>query len=110
MADIAALSMAIDSRAALKAAEDLGRLDTAAKSVEKSVQGTGRAVERGISPSVPALNRGRQALDQYGMSAKQTAFAMRQLPAQITDIVTGLVSGQPAYMVAVQQGGQLRDM
>lgn len=110
MADVAALSMAIDSRAALKAAEDLGRLETAGKSVEKSFQGTGRAVERGISPSVPALNRGRQALDQYGMSAKQTSFAMRQLPAQITDIVTGLVSGQPAYMVAIQQGGQLRDM
>jgi phage-related minor tail protein len=43
------------------------------------------------------------------LSAKQHAQAMRMLPAQITDIVTGLVSGQPAYLVAIQQGGQLRD-
>lgn len=35
--------------------------------------------------------------------------AYRQLPAQITDIATSLVSGQPAYLVAIQQGGQLRD-
>ncbi|MHA1052204.1 phage tail length tape measure family protein [Enterobacter ludwigii] len=28
---------------------------------------------------------------------------------QITDIVTSLASGMPVYMVAIQQGGQLRD-
>ncbi len=43
------------------------------------------------------------------LSSKQYAQAMRQVPAQITDIVTSLVSGQPAYMVAIQQGGQLKD-
>lgn len=49
-------------------------------------------------------------VQQHGaISAGQHAMAMRQLPMQITDIVTGLVSGQPAYMVAIQQGGQLRD-
>lgn len=34
---------------------------------------------------------------------------MRQLPMQVTDIVTGLASGQSVFMVAIQQGGQLRD-
>lgn len=34
---------------------------------------------------------------------------MRYLPMQMTDIVTSLASGMPVYMVAIQQGGQLRD-
>lgn len=44
-----------------------------------------------------------------GISAKQQAQAMRQLPAQVTDIVTGLASGQSPMMVLIQQGGQLKD-
>lgn len=110
MADTAALKLRIDSTDAARATDDLGKLDAAGKSVERTFTGTGQAVQRGIKPVAPALNSGRQALEQYGNSAKQTAFAMRQLPMQMTDIVTGLVSGQPAYMVAIQQGGQLRDM
>ena len=43
------------------------------------------------------------------MSYKQTRQAMRLLPAQITDVVTSLASGMPIYLVAIQQGGQLRD-
>ncbi|WP_315897196.1 phage tail length tape measure family protein, partial [Streptomyces sp. P9(2023)] len=35
---------------------------------------------------------------------------MRNVPAQITDITTSLIGGQPAYLVAIQQGGQLKDM
>lgn len=44
-----------------------------------------------------------------GVSAKQTAAAMRMLPAQITDITTSLASGMPIWLVAVQQGGQIKD-
>ncbi len=33
----------------------------------------------------------------------------RYLLMQITDIVTSLASGMPGHMVAIQQGGQLRD-
>ena len=43
------------------------------------------------------------------MTAGELRNAQRQLPMQITDIVTGLASGQPVFMVAIQQGGQLRD-
>ena len=43
------------------------------------------------------------------MSAKQTRQAMRLLPMQITDVVTSLASGMPVYLIAIQQGGQLRD-
>ena len=43
------------------------------------------------------------------LSAKQHAQAMRMLPMQITDVVTSLSSGMPVWMVAIQQGGQIRD-
>lgn len=43
------------------------------------------------------------------MSAKQQAFALRQVPMQFTDIVTSLAAGQPPMMVLMQQGGQLKD-
>ncbi|EKF0994796.1 phage tail tape measure protein, partial [Escherichia coli] len=49
-------------------------------------------------------------LSKTGMSAKQTAFAMSMLPAQMTDIVVGLSTGQSPFMVLMQQGGQLKDM
>ena len=45
-----------------------------------------------------------------GISAGQQAAAMRMLPAQMTDIVTGLATGQSPFMVLMQQGGQLKDM
>lgn len=49
------------------------------------------------------------SLGLVGISAGQATNAMRQLPAQITDIVTGLASGQSAFTVFIQQGGQLKD-
>lgn len=49
-------------------------------------------------------------LKNTGMSAKQTAFAMRLVPMQMTDIVTSLAAGQPPLMFLLQQGGQLKDM
>ena len=45
-----------------------------------------------------------------GMNAAQLANVTRILPMQFTDIVTSLASGMPAYMVAIQQGGQIKDM
>ncbi|WKM72887.1 phage tail length tape measure family protein [Klebsiella oxytoca] len=52
----------------------------------------------------------RDDLGKTGMSAKQTAWAMRMIPAQMTDIVVGLSTGQSPFMVLMQQGGQLKDM
>ncbi|TXQ88652.1 phage tail protein [Escherichia coli] len=49
-------------------------------------------------------------LNKTGMSAKQTAAAMRMVPAQMTDIVVSLASGQAPITVLLQQGGQLKDM
>lgn len=49
-------------------------------------------------------------LGTMNASAAQTAAALRQVPAQFTDIVVSLQSGQQPLTVLLQQGGQLKDM
>jgi lambda family phage tail tape measure protein len=60
--------------------------------------------------AVDQVTAGKRDLDQYGQTARATAAALRQVPAQFTDIVTGLASGQSPLTVLLQQGGQLKDM
>lgn len=50
-----------------------------------------------------------EELKKGGVSAGQTANALRQLPAQFTDIFTSLAGGQNPLMVLIQQGGQIKD-
>lgn len=47
---------------------------------------------------------------QLGTTTAQYNAAMRQVPAQFTDIVTSIQGGQAPLTVLLQQGGQLRDM
>ena len=80
------------------------------------------ARQRGVSTDTlkPYLDQLRQAeaaqrvaagsLDKMGVSAKQTAAALRGVPAQFTDIITALQGGQAPLTVLLQQGGQLKDM
>ena len=49
------------------------------------------------------------SLNTMGVSAAQTRAALRQLPAQFTDIFTSLSSGQAPLTVLIQQGGQIKD-
>jgi lambda family phage tail tape measure protein len=73
-----------------------------------------RNAQLGISkiadPLVDKVRAQNEAMGAGTLTAKQYEFAMRGLPAQITDIAVSLASGQPAYMVLLQQGGQLKDM
>lgn len=55
------------------------------------------------------IRRVTNSVNMMGMSAGQMANNMRMLPMQLTDIVTGLASGQAPLTVLLQQGGQLRD-
>jgi len=57
-----------------------------------------------------AMAQGTASLNSMGMSAQATAAAMRNVPAQFTDIVTSLQAGQAPMTVLLQQGGQLKDM
>lgn len=55
------------------------------------------------------IRRVTNSVNMMGMSAGQMANNMRMLPMQLTDIVTGLATGQAPLTVLLQQGGQLRD-
>ncbi|CAM4175693.1 phage tail tape measure protein [Stenotrophomonas lactitubi] len=64
-----------------------------------------REVRSEAARPLPAKN----GITDLGVSAGQTAQAMRQLPAQFTDIFTSLQGGMPFFTVLVQQGGQIKD-
>lgn len=81
----------------------------------------GKAVASGVTANADqikafgetAKRAGEQAsasLDRTAISAKQTAAALRGVPAQFTDIVTSIAAGQNPMQVMLQQGGQLKDM
>lgn len=74
---------------------DTDTFDTYSKQIE--------ATRNGLTGFSDQLNR-------TGMTAKQTANAMRMVPAQLTDIVVSLQGGQAPLTVLLQQGGQLKDM
>lgn len=72
-----------------------------------------KAAQLGISaeaaPFIGKITDQNAAMSKGGISAGQYAQAMRYLPMQITDVVTSLASGMPVWMVAIQQGGQIKD-
>jgi lambda family phage tail tape measure protein len=72
-----------------------------------------RAAQLGIgdraAPLISQLASVNKNLDGTGISARQTAAAMRMIPAQMTDIVTQLAGGQNPFLIMVQQGGQIKD-
>lgn len=72
-----------------------------------------RAAELGVSaqaaPLIAAMNNTASATNAAGISAGQYRQAMRMLPAQITDVATSLAGGMPIWLVAIQQGGQIKD-
>ena len=67
------------------------------------------AVRTRQASAAAELVKGGAQLNQYGQTARQTAAALRGVPAQLTDIVTSLQGGQAPLTVLLQQGGQLRD-
>lgn len=113
-------------------------VDASAKSIINSIQRTTAAAQagekgtaayyealakqRGVSQDVlrPYLEQLRQVeaahkaatgtLGGIGVSAGQTAAALRGVPAQFTDIIVSLQGGQAPLTVFLQQGGQLKDM
>lgn len=76
------------------------------------------AEQRGANPEAlapylrqleDATRRQQDMAKTAGVSAAQTTAALRMIPAQMTDVVTSLASGQSALTVLVQQGGQIKD-
>lgn len=72
-------------------------------SVGRQLKGFGDAQASAALAAVDASNK-------VGMSARAMSAALRGVPAQFTDIVVSLQSGQAPLTVLMQQGGQLKDM
>lgn len=107
------------------------RVERSLKSMERAIQrdiamkeagerGTRRyyealAAQRGIptaalNPVLSQLDKVNGKVRAGGISIAQFNNALRQTPAQMTDIVTQLAGGQNPMLIMLQQGGQLRDM
>lgn len=69
-----------------------------------------KAYKAQLDATRASLAQNDAALNKAGLSAKQTANALRGVPAQFTDIAVSLQSGQAPLTVLLQQGGQLKDM
>ena len=131
MPTIAELGFAVHSEPIDQAAESLDNLVDAGARAEKAVEGlagasdkAGKTVSTSAREATAAVEKQADAskragdatgqftdgLDRVGVSAKQTAAALRLVPAQLTDIVVGLQGGQAPLTVLLQQGGQLKDM
>ena len=76
-----------------------------------SAQATPLINQIGTATQKTVENLGKQAaaFQKSGLSAGQYKAAISQLPAQITDIGTSLAGGIPIWLIAIQQGGQIKD-
>lgn len=99
MVSIASLSMEVNTSDVNRASDDLDKFQSASKKAEAATDTLAAATTK-LSANTK----------QAGVSAAQTAAALRGVPAQFTDIVTSLQGGQAPLTVLLQQGGQLKDM
>ncbi|EPD39157.1 hypothetical protein HMPREF9701_03122 [Delftia acidovorans CCUG 274B] len=121
---VAKLREAEDALASFKAqqARDAGQ-SSFLESLRSQTQALGKtksellelqAAQLGVAsqaaPYIAKLRETEAGMGKVGVSAAQTAAAMRMVPAQFTDIVVSLQSGQAPLTVLLQQGGQLKDM
>lgn len=98
------------SASVTSAADQAGAaMDGMAAKSGKALASTGSAGDAAAAGIGRNAAQFTQAAGRMEVSAKQTQAAMRMLPAQITDIATSLASGMPVWMVAIQQGGQIKD-
>lgn len=63
-----------------------------------------------LNAQAGALTNTNKQFEKGAISAKQYSAALRNVPAQFTDIAVSLQAGQAPLTVLLQQGGQLKDM
>lgn len=93
-----------------------GPLNAALQSGAQGVQQYAQVAQSASKAQNDAVRAGTAGLEAYNKvqrnaqaEANQLKQAYRQLPMQITDMTTSLASGMPVWMVAIQQGGQIKD-
>lgn len=119
MTDIASLGMRVDSSTAVTATANLDKLTASAVKAETAagaLASASTASAQGVKTAGDAVQNlaakqatANQTINNATISAGQYKQALRQLPAQFTDIVTGLQAGQTPFTVFIQQGGQIKD-
>ena len=67
-------------------------------------------VASGAAKAAKEVDSLGKRFDYTTLTAKQTTAALRQVPAQLTDIFVSLQGGQAPLTVLLQQGGQLKDV
>ena len=115
-----------EGRAALEEAKNKARAEAEARKFIAALQAQADAAEKtkselvemraaqlGVSaeaaPFIAKMKEQEKQASKLGVSMGQYKQAMAQLPMQITDVVTSLASGMPVWMIAIQQGGQIKD-
>lgn len=107
--DLDKLTAAIDPVAAA-----YGRLDKLQDELNKSAKQldaeTFTKLNTKIAEQRLALEKSETQMQGNAKTARELSFALRNLPAQFTDIAVSLQAGQAPLTVLMQQGGQLKDM
>lgn len=67
-------------------------------------------VAAGAAKAAKEVDGLNKRFDYSTLTAMQTTAALRQVPAQLTDIIVSLQGGQAPLTVLLQQGGQLKDV
>ena len=112
MTSIAELGIRVDSAQAAQAAANLDKLTQAGAKAEAGTKAVGQGFVDTANKTITlkkSLGDTAQSLGKVEVSAKQTAAAMRTLPAQFSDIVVSLQGGQSPLNVLLQQGSQIKD-
>jgi lambda family phage tail tape measure protein len=118
--DIASLGIKVETGDVAKASTELDGLTQAGAKAQKATESLSteskkagasiKAMAAETKAAEAAAAKLEKQTNATGLSAKQTAAALRGVPAQVTDIVTSLQGGQAPLTVLLQQGGQLKDM
>lgn len=112
----AAKEAAQEQRKAAKEAEQAQKqaLQAQQRAARESAQAAAEAARQRKAIQKQELADAKRAADAIAKEARTQANlkknADRMLPAQMTDITVGLSTGQSPFTVALQQGGQLKDM
>lgn len=124
MNDIVSLGIGVDSSGVVKGVVDLDKLDAAAGRAEKGVRdleaatrsssashravGQAAAIASGNMDAIhSASTRAVQSSRNLAAQTNATTMQMRALALQMPDVVSGVLSGQGAFQLLVQQGGQV---
>jgi hypothetical protein len=104
------LKKAISSQKTLlqEARTEIQRAQVAqARAVATAVAAAPTQAQAGVPGATQAATQGIQ---KQTRDARELSYQLQQINFQITDIVTGLATGQSPLTVLLQQGGQLKDM